>query len=134
MYYNEYRHSAERSYSSLYVFGAVFVFICCVILGSLRLYGLNLERRISETSGKIEFYREKNVALSNEYSKVLSPARIYNYAKQELGMVNADAGSVVYLDNNVVLSAKNRNIENEVKEEGLVARFNLFVNRAHAKD
>ncbi|MEG1836909.1 MAG: hypothetical protein RRZ70_03035 [Synergistaceae bacterium] len=110
------------------------MFICCVVLATLRLYGLNLERKISETSGKIDVYQEQNIVLSNEFSKLSSSARIYTYAKNELGMQTDKASAVIYLNNDNVAFAKNQSQEMPVQEESFIVKINPFVKKAHAKN
>ena len=95
MQYTGCRHEAERPHSSLFVICFLSVFICAAALGTIRLYGLYLEHRISETAGKIEACKEINLEMSKKYSELLSPARIYSYAREELGMVNAENIKVV---------------------------------------
>ena len=54
------RSSVESNrHSSLFVLSFLCVFLCAAALGTLRLYGLYLEHRISETSGRIEACRKK---------------------------------------------------------------------------
>jgi hypothetical protein len=45
---------------------------CAAALGTIRLYGLYLEHRISETAGKIGM-QEINLEMSKKYSELLSP-------------------------------------------------------------
>jgi hypothetical protein len=58
-------------------------------LGSLRLYGLYLEHRLAYVMVRIEAFNDRNAALEERYSSMLSPSRIYNYAKSELNMMTA---------------------------------------------
>ncbi|MGE4445093.1 MAG: hypothetical protein AB7C92_00410 [Synergistaceae bacterium] len=133
MQYTECRHENERPHSSLFVICFLSVFICAAALGTLRLYGLYLEHRISETAGRIEACRESNLDMSKKYSELLSPARIYSYAREELGMVNADDIRTVKVDNSDIMVA--RAVVYPVKEEtGFLDYINPFVRKAHAKN
>ena len=133
MQYTECRHEAERPHSSLFVICFLFVFICAAALGTLRLYGLYLEHRISETAGRIEACRENNLEMSKKYSELLSPARIYSYAREELGMVNAENIRVVKVENSDVLTAQAVVYPTE-EEIGFLDYINPFVGKAHAKN
>ncbi|MDD4160536.1 MAG: hypothetical protein PHO18_06280, partial [Synergistaceae bacterium] len=106
MYYTECRHEAERPHSSLFVICFLSVFLCAAALGTLRLYGLYLEHRISETAGRIEACRESNLGMSKRYSELLSPAKIYSYAREELGMVNAEKIRTVKVDSMEIMVAQ----------------------------
>ena len=133
MRYTEYRHETERPRSSLFVICFLSVFICAAALGTLRLYGLYLEHRISETAGRIEACRESNLDMSKKYSELLSPARIYSYAREELGMVNAENIRTVKVDNSDIMVAQA--VVYPVEEEsGFLDYINPFVRKAHAKN
>ena len=133
MQYTECRHENEKPHSSLFVICFLSVFICAAALGTLRLYGLYLEHRISETAGRIEACRESNLDMSKKYSELLSPARIYSYAREELGMVNADDIRTVKVDNSDIMVAQA--VVYPVKEEtGFLDYINPFVRKAHAKN
>ncbi len=133
MQYTECRHEAERPHSSLFVICFLSVFICAAALGTLRLYGLYLEHRISETAGRIEACRENNLDMSKKYSELLSPARIYSYAREELGMVNAESIRVVKVGNSDILTAQAVVYPMEEKI-GFLDYINPFVRKAHAKN
>ena len=133
MQYTECRHENERPRSSLFVICFLSVFICAAALGTLRLYGLYLEHRISETAGRIEACRESNLDMSKKYSELLSPARIYSYAREELGMVNADDIRTVKVDNSDIMVAQAVVYPMEEKT-GFLDYINPFVRKAHAKN
>jgi hypothetical protein len=65
------------------------VLVSAMSLGSMRLYGLYLEHRLADVSRRIEQVGNRNALLEERYSALLSPSRIYNYAKSELKMVTA---------------------------------------------
>ena len=134
MRYKEYRHETERRHSTLFVVSFLCVFLCAAALGTLRLYGLYLEHRISETVGRIEACAEKNLEMSRKYSELLSPARIYSYARENLGMVNADNVQTIHLDSGTVNVAKVSGTEAAAEAPGLLEMMNPFVRKAHAKN
>ncbi len=65
------------------------VLVSAMSLGSMRLYGLYLEHRLAYVTARIESVANKNAGLEERYSALLSPSRIYNYAKSELNMITA---------------------------------------------
>lgn len=134
MHYKEYRHECEKSYSSLFVFCFLCVFICAAALGTLRLYGLYLEHRISETASRIEVSKESNLEMAKKYSQLLSPAKIYSYAREELGMINADNVKTIKINNSTVMMAKAAVYPTEAEESGFLDYINPFVRKAHAKN
>lgn len=134
MHCNAYRHNCDQTDPAIiYIVTFVIIFICCSVLLSLRLYALNIEHKIAETSGELQVYREKNITLVNECSKVMSPAKVYCYARKELGMSAPESEPVIYLDNSVVLVAKNNGAV-VAENRHFASKFNPFVKRAHAKN
>ena len=75
MRYSEFRHETRKAHSSLFVISFLSVFICAAALGTIRLYGLYLEHRISETTANVESCREQNLSLSRQYQELLAPAK-----------------------------------------------------------
>ena len=127
---NGHKHECESNrHSSLFVLSFLCVFLCAAALGTLRLYGLYLEHRISETSGRIEACREENLALSRRYAQLLSPARIYSYARN-----NAENIKVVKIESRAVMMANAGLVPAAEAKGGFIDNLNPFVNRAHAKD
>lgn len=134
MRYKECRHEVERSHSKLFVMSFFCVFVCAVALGSLRLYGLYLERKISETSGQIERYSEENAELSRRYSELLSPASVYSYARGQLAMANAEQVETVKIDGSAMMASSAGSRKAPGTEENMLARLNPFVRKAHAEN
>lgn len=129
------RHEVANSNSSLFVFCFLCVFVCASMLGTLRLYGLYLEHRIAQTASRIEQYREKNAGMSERFSELISPARIYSYARQDLGMVNAEKIMTVQLaDTSVSVGETPAKIADARTAPGLLDYLNPFLSRAHAKN
>lgn len=133
MRYSEYRHETKKPHSSLFVITFLSVFLCAAALGTLRLYGLYLEHRISETAARIEACKEQNLEMSHQFSELLSPARIYSYARENLGMVNADKVATITVDDRAVMVARAA-VRPEEAAGGFLEQFNPFVNKAHAKN
>lgn len=134
MRHNVYKHESERSQSSLFVFCFMCVFVCAALLGSLRLYGLYLEHRISQTTSRIEQYKEDNLEMSKRFAELLSPARIYSYAREELGMINAENITTVLLaDSSIRMDEAQAQVIASARI-GVLDYLNPFVSRAHAKN
>ena len=132
MRYKEHKHESETKHSSLLVISFLCVFLCAAALGTLRLYGLYLEHRISETASRIELSKEENLVLSRRYAQLLSPARVYNYARCSLDMNNAENIKVIKLDERSVRLAQVK--EEAVEKGGFIENPNPFVKQAHAKN
>lgn len=130
----EYKHECETRHSLLFVVSFLCVFLCAAALGTLRLYGLYLEHRISDTSSRIEICKEENLALSRRYAQLLSPARVYSYARTNLGMNNAENIQVVKVERKAVMMVNAKFMDVPAEKGGLIEHLNPFVNRAHAKD
>jgi hypothetical protein len=131
--FGKHQRTNERANSSIFVICFLCVFICAAALGTLRLYGLYLEHRISETTATIEACREENLNMSKRYSELLSPARIYSYARERLGMVNAENVMTVTLDNESIQIAQ-AGMNPSEGGAGMLEHSNPFVRKAHAKD
>jgi hypothetical protein len=78
----------------LFLFGML---ISALSLGGIRLYGLYIEHRLADCSKKIEAVGDKYAMLEEYYASLLSPSRIYNYAKSELNMVTASEVETIKL-------------------------------------
>ncbi len=132
---NGHKHECEiYRHSSFVVLIFLCVFFFAPAFGGLRLYWLYLELRFSETSGRIEACREENLALARRYAQLLSPARIYSYARTNLGMNNAENIKVVQIDQKAVMTANAGLIKAADAKGGFIENLNPFVNRAHAED
>lgn len=134
MRYSEFRHETKKAHSTLFVLSFLGVFLCASALGTIRLYGLYLEHRISEATANVESCREQNLSLARRYQELLAPARIYSYARENLGMVNADKVATIKLDEKAVLTARASTQNAPQETAGLLEAFNPFVNKAHAKN
>lgn len=61
-------------------------FLLLLGLGSMRLYAVYLEHRLSEMTRLVDEAQERQLLLRQELASLLSPARVYSYAHAELGM------------------------------------------------
>lgn len=135
MRHQAYRHEVAKSHSSLFVISFLCVFTCAALLGSLRLYGLYLEHRIAQTTSRIEQYKENNSEMSKQFSELLSPAKIYSYAREELGMTNAENIITVQLAaSSIRTTGSDVSVADAGTGLGLFGYLNPFLSRAHAKN
>lgn len=128
------KHGSENSRSSFLAISFLCVFICAALLGSLRLYCLYLEHRISETTRHIEQCQEENQEMSKRFSELLSPARIYSYAREELGMVNAENITTVQLAASSVRTDERAAVRLADSRIRILDYINPFLSSAHAKN
>jgi cell division protein FtsL len=113
----------------LFLFG---VLISALSLGGIRLYALYLEHRLADCSKKIEAVGDEYAMLEEYYASLLSPSRIYNYAKSELNMVTASEVEIIRL---ISESYKGREITGSpaaILAPGELSR--ALVGTANAKD
>ncbi|MDO4987547.1 MAG: hypothetical protein Q4E17_00740 [Synergistes sp.] len=130
---SEFKHEEEQHHSVFFVSSCICLFVCAAVLGTIRLYGLYLEHRISETTHKIEECRERNADLSREYSQMLTPARIYTYARNNLGMENAENIRCIKVRMAEIAAVSPKKVR-AAKDKGFLANMNPFVDTAHAED
>ena len=129
------RHERTRSQPRICVICLLGVLISAMLLGSLRLYGLYLEHRLAFVTMKIDAVNDKNAELEERYSFLLSPSKIYNYAKSELNMVTAREIETIKLNGNAgrMAAAEAKPSESmRAEAPGVIARF--LVGIANAKD
>jgi len=137
------RHERRTAQSMFWAVCLLCVLVSAMSLGSMRLYGLYLEHRLAYVITKIDTVRNRNAGLEEHYSSLLSPARIYNYARVELGMTTAREVEIVRLsgisggagDGMVASLAEPvreiRETRQNVRAPGLSG---VFLQAAHAKD
>lgn len=92
-------------------------------LGSMRLYGLYLEHRIALITDRIEVMIKSNAEYEERYSALLSPSRIYNYAKSQLNMVTAQEVETIKLygaDAGVSVAQARPSVPIDVDDNGLM--------------
>lgn len=83
------RHERQSGNSLLCLVCFASVLLSIALLGSMRLYGLYLDHRVAYIMNKIEAVTASNAELEERYSALMSPSRIYSFAKTELNMVTA---------------------------------------------
>jgi hypothetical protein len=104
-------------------------------LGSLRLYGLYLEHRLAYMTARIEAVNNKNAVLEERFSSLLSPSRIYNFAKVELNMVTALDVETIQLRQGKGGTVASKPPDEEVGyARGPSGLSRLFIGAANAKD
>ncbi|MDR1884744.1 MAG: hypothetical protein LBQ56_00615 [Synergistaceae bacterium] len=126
----------EGSHSMVCVICLLGILISATSLGSLRLYGLYLEHRLADVTGRIAATNDRNSALEERFSYLLSPSRIYTYAKSELKMITASEIETIRLRANPasegsVAGLTPDEIRNMKGPEGLLS---LFTGIANAQD
>jgi hypothetical protein len=91
------RHWKRGKQSALCVLFLFCMLISALSLGGIRLYALYLEHQLADCSKKIEITGDKYAMLEEYHASLLSPSRIYNYAKSELNMVTASEVETIKL-------------------------------------
>lgn len=134
MRYAEEKHASNKSRSPLFILCFLVVFVCAASLGSLRLYGIYLEHMVAETSGKIEECHAQQKVMMRQYSELLSPERVCDYAKDSLNMGGDAQVKTIYIDAGAVSTAKAAANPVAASNAGILESFNPFVNKAHAKN
>jgi hypothetical protein len=110
------------------------VLISSLSLGGVRLYGLYLEHRLADCAMKMENVGNQYAMLEQSHAALLSPSRVYNYAKTELNMVVASEVETIKLKQ--VPDERARDIASARTEavRGPGGLSGLFVGAADAKD
>ncbi len=116
------------------LFCLITVFVFAVALLVLRLYALNLESRVAAAAGKIEACKNQNTLLERRCADLLSPTNVYTFARDRLNMKSSDEAAVIHIDASAVAMAKGGVTPSEGGAMVALARFNPFVNKAHAKE
>jgi cell division protein FtsL len=93
-YQKQKKRGRQSVFCVLFLFGAL---ISALFLGSARLYGLYLEQRLADCGAKIESVGNEYAMLEKSHASLLSPSRIYNFAKSELNMVTASKVETIKL-------------------------------------
>lgn len=133
------RHARPAGQSLLCFICLVSVLVSITLLGAMRLYGLYLDHRVAFVIKKIEAVTASNAELEERYSALLSPSRIYTFAKSELNMVTASKVETIRLAGSANSSgASYASLPDErvivlEDEQGWASLFS-FVGVANAKD
>ena len=127
---NKARKRHQSIFCVLFLFG---VLVSALSLGSIRLYGLYLEQRLADCSMKIESIGDKYAILQEYHASLLSPSRIYNYAKSHLNMVTASKIETIELPSGSYAESAHSNVTSEIAlaPHGL---GRIFAGTANAKD
>jgi hypothetical protein len=132
MILNHKKNSRHSVFCVLFLLGALISALC---LGSIRIYGLYLERRLADCAMKIVPAGDEYAMLEETHAALLSPSRIYNYARSELNMVAASKTETIKLlsDSYNWNGADNAaQGENVARRPGRLGR--IFVGAANAKE
>lgn len=130
------KHERKDSRSAICVVCLVGILVSAMSLGGLRLYGLYLEHRLTDVTARIESMDNKNAILEERHSALLSPSRIYMYAKAELKMVAASDIETITLNEDrdrgiQVVHLNDEEAESVKTPNGFMS---FFIGRANAKD
>jgi hypothetical protein len=131
------KNKARKKHQSVFCVVILFwVLASALFLGSIRLYGLYLEQKLADCTIKIENVGNKYAILEEYHASLLSPSRIYNYAKSQLNMVTATRIETIRLmsDSYSYGGSAQPSAPLEVARtpQGLLSR--IFVGTANAKD
>jgi cell division protein FtsL len=91
------RKNKKGRHSAICVLFLLCMLVSALSLGGIRLYALYLEHRLADCSQKIETEGDRYAMLEEYHASLLSPSRIYNYAKSELNMVTASEVETIKL-------------------------------------
>lgn len=131
------KHERAGSQSTICVICLLGVIVSAMSLGSMRLYGLYLEHRLADVTTRIEAMNSSNSGMEEQYSVLLSPSRIYNYARLQLNMTTAREIEVIKIrdgsEGTVKLARAGGQVERGPESEP-GGFFGFFVGRANAKD
>ncbi len=132
--YAEAQEEDHRSHSSLIIICLIAVLIPALALGGLRLYALYLEHRLSSVTHQIEMAREENIEMQERYSALLSPSRVYSYARLQLGMMTAAKTKTIHLGDPQGAQEEALRLAKEHRPSMFGFLKNVFVGKANAKD
>jgi hypothetical protein len=128
-------HKKNGGHSFFCVFCLLGVLISALCLGSIRVYGLYLEYRLADCVRRTESEGEIYAMLEETHAALLSPSRIYNYARSELNMVAAGTAETIKLPSDSRGPEGGDNAtrgENAVHRQGWLSR--IFMGAANAKE
>jgi hypothetical protein len=133
------KHEKTGSQSMVCAIILLGVLFSAMSLGSMRLYGLYLEHRLASVTKRIETVNSRLASLEEYHASLLSPSRIYNYAKIELKMVAASDVQTIRLDapggnygSGVSLADSTPALPERAREKGGI--FGFFTGTANAQN
>jgi cell division protein FtsL len=94
-----------RKKSPYLILFALILFTSFMGLGVLRLYSFRLEYKLNGINSQIDSLVAQNVALKESMSALLSPARVFDYSKKQLGMTFASNVRTLRLDGMLLADA-----------------------------
>ena len=94
-----------RKKSPYLILFALILFTSFMGLGVLRLYSFRLEYKLNGINSQIDSLVARNVALKESMSALLSPARVFDYSKKQLGMTFASNVRTLRLDGMLLADA-----------------------------
>jgi cell division protein FtsL len=111
------------------------VLVSALSLGGIRIYGLYLEHKLADYTMRIETAGNKYATLEEYHASLLSPSRIYNYAKSELNMITATEVETIKLISDSYKGSEVASASGGSKNGGRVsASAGGFVGAANAKE
>lgn len=131
------RHERQGGQSVICVICLLGVLVSAMTLGGTRLYGLYLEHRLASITKRSEAVKNSNSGMEEQYSALLSPSRIYNYARLQLNMTTAKKIETIQIrdggETNVKFAHAGSNGRSEPASSpsGILG---FFTGRANAKD
>ncbi|MBP8785536.1 MAG: hypothetical protein KBH12_08640 [Synergistaceae bacterium] len=129
------KHENPTQLPRLCIYSLIVILVASMSLGGLRLYGLYLEHQLADITQRLQIANDKNIVLEERNSALLSPARIYTYARIELKMIAAQKTRTIQVEAGAPSVVKNPNrtvqMASNVYDRYLSP---IFVKRANAKD
>jgi len=126
--------SKDIKLSRIMVVALILIFLAVGGLLSIRLYALNLEYQLARLEEKVTIQEEINLKLEKKLATLVSPGRVFDYAKAELGMNTNSYVDIVRIKNNngTVLAAKNLEVgkngnQTNINSTSLLAKLLNFV-------
>lgn len=126
------KHERNGSQSTICVLCLLGILVSAMSLGSTRLYGLYLEHRLADVTRRIEVMNNGNSGMEEQFSVLLSPSRIYNYARLELNMTVAKDIETIKIRDTGEESVKLASAGDNSASPGRF--FGFLIGRANAKD
>ena len=129
------KHENPTQLPRLCIYSLIIILISSMSLGGLRLYGLYLEHQLADITQRLQIANDKNTVLEERNSALLSPARIYTYARIELKMIASQKTKTIQVEAGAASVAENQNKTVQMAST-LYDRYlsPIFVKRANAKD
>ena len=129
------KHENPTQLPRLCIYSLIIILISSMSLGGLRLYGLYLEHQLADITQRLQIANDKNTVLEERNSALLSPARIYTYARIELKMIASQKTKTIQVEAGAPSVAENQNKTVQMAST-LYDRYlsPIFVKRANAKD